>query len=61
MKLKSDCIPCLVERTKYECDILFEYDIEKIVVLRDFIAFLFEHLKDERNAPVFLAPRGRDY
>jgi len=53
MKLKSDCIPCLVERTKYECDILFEDDREKIVVLRDFIAFLFEHLEGELNAPAF--------
>nr|AAU82742.1 hypothetical protein GZ19C8_3 [uncultured archaeon GZfos19C8] len=53
MKLKSDCIPCLVERTKYECDMLFEDDREKILVLRDFIAFLFEHLEGELNAPVF--------
>ncbi|NOR79080.1 MAG: DUF89 family protein [Methanophagales archaeon] len=53
MKLKSDCIPCLVERTRYECDMLFEDDREKILVLRDFIAFLFEHLEGELNAPVF--------
>jgi uncharacterized protein with ATP-grasp and redox domains len=53
MKLKSDCIPCLVERAKYECDILFKDDREKILVLKEFIAFLFEHLKDEPNPPVF--------
>ena len=53
MKLKSDCIPCMVERTKYACDMLFEDDREKLLVLKDFIAFLFEHLEGELNAPVF--------
>ncbi len=55
MKLKSDCIPCLVERAKYECDIVFNEDREKIIALKEIIAFLLEHLNlsDELNPPIF--------
>lgn len=51
MKLKPECIPCLVERAKYECDIVFNEDREKIRALKEFIAFLFEHLDPSELKP----------
>ena len=53
MKPKSDCIACLVERTKYECDMALNDDREKIFALKEFIAFLLEHLGEERKSPAF--------
>ena len=53
MKPKSDCIACLVERTKYECDIAFNDDSEKIRAMEEFIAFLMAHLGEEGKAPAF--------
>ena len=53
MKPKSDCIACLVERTKYECDMAFNDDGEKIFALKEFIAFLVEHLGEEGKSPAF--------
>ncbi|MBA7518691.1 hypothetical protein ES705_10763 [subsurface metagenome] len=53
MKPKSDCIACLVERTKYECDIAFNEDREKILALKEFIAFLVEHLGEGGKSPAF--------
>jgi len=53
MKPKSDCITCLVERTKYECDIAFNDDSEKIRAMEEFIAFLMAHLGEEGKAPAF--------
>ncbi len=53
MKPKSGCIACLVERTKYECDIAFNDDTEKIRAMEEFIAFLMAHLGEEGKAPAF--------
>ena len=53
MRPKSDCVACLVERTKYECDIAFNDDREKIFALKEFIAFLVEHLDEEEKSPAF--------
>ncbi len=53
MKPKSDCIACLVERTKYECDMALDDDREKIFALKEFIAFLVEHLDKEKKSPAF--------
>jgi len=53
MKPKSDCIACLVERTKYECDMALNDDRKKIFALKEFIAFLLEHLGEERKSPAF--------
>jgi uncharacterized protein with ATP-grasp and redox domains len=51
MKLKPECIPCLVERAKYECDIVFNEDREKIRALKEFTAFLSEHLTPSELKP----------
>jgi len=53
MKPKSDCIACLIERTKYECDIALDNDQDKLIVLKAVIAFLLEHLDEERTSPAF--------
>ena len=56
MRPKSDCIACLVERTKYECDLAFsssENEREKISALREVLAFLVEHLGEEGRSPAF--------
>ncbi|HID19363.1 MAG TPA: DUF89 family protein [Methanophagales archaeon] len=48
MKLKSDCVPCLVERAKYECDILF-FDV---FVIRELIKKGKEVIVSPKSAPV---------
>ena len=53
MRPKSDCIACLIERTKYECDIALSDDQDKIYALKEFIAFLLEHLDEEGRSPAF--------
>ena len=54
MKLKPECIPCLVERAKAECDLVFRDDNKKFLVLRDFFSFISEHLDlPELNSPPF--------
>jgi uncharacterized protein with ATP-grasp and redox domains len=53
MKPKSDCIACLVERTKYECDRTFKEDREKILALKEVITFLVEHLGEGGKSPAF--------
>lgn len=53
MRPKSDCIACLIERTKYECDIALSDDQKKIFVLKEFIAFLLEHFDEEGRSPAF--------
>jgi len=55
MRPKSDCIACLIERTKYECDIAIREDNDKIIALRDFIAFLLEHFDEEGRSPAFFS------
>jgi len=42
-----------VERTKYECDIAFNEDREKFFALKEFIAFLVQHLGEEGKSPAF--------
>jgi hypothetical protein len=45
MKLKPECIPCLVERAKYECDIVFNEDREKIRALKEFTFVIRELIR----------------
>ena len=49
MRLKSDCIACLVERAKYECDMIFkeEEDDAKIAAMKEILLFLVSHLSDK--------------
>ncbi|MFZ2071671.1 MAG: ARMT1-like domain-containing protein [Halobacteriota archaeon] len=53
MRPKSDCITCLIERMKYECDIALRDDQAKISALKEVIAFLLEHLDEEGRSPAF--------
>jgi uncharacterized protein with ATP-grasp and redox domains len=61
MKIKTDCIPCLLERAKYESEIVFEDDKQKMLLLKDFIAYLYEHLNPEEElyTPAFFGT-GRE-
>jgi len=45
--LKSDCIVCLVERAKYECDMMFKDDDAKIAAMNEILRFLVSHLSDK--------------
>jgi len=45
--LKSDCIVCLVERAKYECDMIFKDDDAKIAAMNEILRFLVSHLSDK--------------
>jgi len=47
MRLKSDCIVCLVERAKYECDMMFKDDDAKIAAMNEILRFLVSHLSDK--------------
>jgi len=47
MRLKSDCIVCLVERAKYECDMIFKDDDAKIAAMNEILRFLVSHLSDK--------------
>ncbi len=51
--MRSDCIACLVERTKYECDMIFKHDDEKIGAMEEVLLFLLSHLKEEGRTPAF--------
>lgn len=44
MHIKSECIACMVERAKYECDMVFEKEEEKRSAISEFIAFLAANL-----------------
>ena len=61
MKLKPECIACQVERVKGECDLVFNEDKDKFLVLREFIAFILEHLdpSDPNSPPFFGTERER--
>ena len=45
--MKSDCIVCLVERAKYECDMMFKDDDAKIAAMNEILRFLVSHLNDK--------------
>jgi hypothetical protein len=51
----------LIERAKYECDIVFNDDREKILVLTEFISFLVNQLKlsELNTSPFFGTERER--
>ncbi len=54
MRLKSDCIACLIERATYECDMVFEEEEEsKIAVLKEITCFVCSHLDREGITPAF--------
>jgi len=48
MKLQYDCIPCLFDRAKFECDLAFGKGNEeaKKRALRELLVFLLEHYED---------------
>jgi uncharacterized protein with ATP-grasp and redox domains len=54
MKIKPECLPCLMDRAQFECDRLFREESEKFAALREVIRFLSTHLEtDELHSPPF--------
>lgn len=47
MKIMSECIPCLIERAKFECDIVFNDDAKKIEVLSEVLSYISGHFSPE--------------
>gem|GEM_PF-122071 len=59
MKLRADCVPCLIERAKFECDLVFREESAKIAALRAFAKFLADNLSDERTPSFYGTERER--
>ncbi len=53
MKVKPECIPCLISRAKFEADLAGLDDRKKILALKEFLKFLHENL-NENVVPAFL-------
>ncbi len=53
MKIKPECIPCLISRAKFEADLAEIDDRLKIEALKEFINFLSKNL-NENVVPAFL-------
>jgi hypothetical protein len=45
MKIKTECITCLVERAKFECDLVFSKEEKKIKTLKSIVKFIGENLR----------------
>ncbi len=53
MKIGAECIPCLFERAKFECDLVFASEATKIGVLKEIMENIAPRLKPE-EAPATL-------
>ena len=53
MKVSSECMPCNVERAKYECDLVFRDEKKKIETLRELFKFISANLSPE-SVPAYL-------
>ncbi len=59
MKVSAECVSCLVERAKYECDIVFQSDLEKLRALKAFLRFLSANLSESRTPSFYGTERER--
>jgi len=59
MKVRAECVSCLVERAKYECDIVFQSDLEKLRALKAFLRFLSANLSESRTPSFYGTERER--
>ncbi len=46
MKMSSNCYSCVMDRAKFECDMLFERDEEKLEVMEELVDFMAAHKGD---------------
>ncbi len=54
MKIKPECLACLMDRAQFECDRLFREESEKFGALVEVIRFLSTHLEaDKLHSPPF--------
>lgn len=54
MKIKPECLACLMDRAQFECDRLFREESDKFGALGEVIRFLSTHLEaDELHSPPF--------
>jgi hypothetical protein len=53
MKVSSECMPCNVERAKYECDLVFKDEAKKIKMMRELFKFISANLSPE-SIPAYL-------
>jgi len=59
MKVSAECVSCLVERAKYECDIVFQSDLEKLRALKAFLRFLSANLSESKTPSFYGTERER--
>ena len=59
MKVSAECVSCLVERAKYECDIVFQSDLEKLRALKAFLRLLSANLSESRTPSFYGTERER--
>lgn len=57
--MRAECVSCLVERAKYECDIVFQSDFEKLRALKAFLRFLSANLSENRTPSFYGTERER--
>lgn len=60
MKIKSECIPCMINRSKFECDLAFKDDEDgKIGTLAEVLRFLGSHCEEDLSPAFFGTYRDR--
>lgn len=57
MKLASNCYSCIMDRAKFECDMLFSDDEKKMAAMEELLDFMVAHKKDP--SPVIGTERER--
>lgn len=51
MKMGSSCYPCIVDRAKYECDMVFTADEDKMDAIEEILDFMVAH---KRSVPALV-------
>ncbi len=46
MKMASNCYSCILDRAKFECDLLFSDDVEKIEAMEELLDFMVSHKRE---------------
>lgn len=60
MKIKSECIPCMINRSKFECDLAFKDDESgKISTLAEILRFIGSHCEEDLSPAFFGTYRDR--
>lgn len=59
MKIHSECLACLFDRAKFECDIAFNSEEDKLLAFKEIAEFASNHLNKEVIPALIGTQRGR--